>query len=154
MTKKKKTLRAAVLASIFAMSICGWSNSAWAAEKISSNFNPSNPGYSIIDTVQNDGSYQGNYMDVVNKAITSTGTAGSTESPKIPGHSLVRMGTEANVALNNVYTFKLLNESNEDTGIRIRGVKTDEGWIYNYNFFSQDSGLNGKVNGTTTTLQT
>ena len=30
MTKKKKTLRAAVLASIFAMSICGWSNTVWA----------------------------------------------------------------------------------------------------------------------------
>lgn len=38
MTKRKKTLRAAVLASIFAMSICGWSNTVWAEEYAGLNY--------------------------------------------------------------------------------------------------------------------
>lgn len=172
MTKKKKTLRAAVLASIFAMA---FSATAWAATTYESNYKPDNNTTHLAGISKLDGWH--NYSSTDFTDFKGTGFSLLNNMPNATWYNRYDYNkasyyitstvpvTFDQIDLDNFKSYNIidaettLDQLNKDTSFAIKkfkvaggylygtnlGSSTEPKWAFNFNPYSIDTTINGVV---------
>ncbi|MBQ7882820.1 MAG: YadA-like family protein [Phascolarctobacterium sp.] len=148
MTKKKKTLRAKVLASIFAMLICGCSNTVWAASTHTSSYDPDD--YDISNQLHSAAKWDGAYEP--------TGSNPQYSEVKLIESEFAKFGSYDDTgnfimaeSLDTNGRYEITYNSGTIYGTVVKDTSGKNKLVVNFNTNTPDNGLTN-VNGKTVNL--